>query len=115
MTEKLSTEKIEELKEKYGKIYQISTMFSEDEDSEETVAASYIFHKPSCASLNRYLRTAKKNMTAATAAYLLDNVIQEQKQELQEKINEYPALPISMGEKLLEVMGLTSDTNLTRL
>ncbi len=105
----------EVLKKKYGKVYQISASFAEDDDAEEEIQVSFIFKKPLTASLNRYLRTASKNMTASTTAFLLDNIISEQKVELEKKIEEYPALTIGIGQKLLNVLGLSDNINLTKL
>lgn len=105
----------EALKKKYGKIYQISASFAEDDETEEEIKVSFIFKKPLTASLNRYLRTASKNMTSSTTAFLLDNIIPEQKEELEKKIGEYPALTIGIGQKLLNVLGLSDNINLTKL
>ena len=105
----------EMLKKKYGKVYQISASFAEDDETEEEIKVSFIFKKPLTASLNRYLRTASKNMTNSTTAFLLDNIIPEQKEELEKKIGEYPALTIGIGQKLLNVLGLSDNINLTKL
>ncbi len=105
----------EMLKKKYGKVYQISASFAEDDETEEEIKVSFIFKKPLTASLNRYLRTASKNMTGSTTAFLLDNIIPEQKEELEKKIGEYPALTIGIGQKLLNVLGLSDNINLTKL
>lgn len=105
----------EALKKKYGKVYQISASFSEDDESEDEIKVSFVFKKPVTASLNRYLRTASKNMTGSTTAFLLDNIIPEQKKELEKKIGEYPALTIGIGQKLLNVLGLSDNINLTKL
>ena len=105
----------EALKKKYGKVYRISASFAEDDETEEEIKVSFIFKKPLTASLNRYLRTASKNMTSSTTAFLLDNIIPEQKEELEKKIRDYPALTIGIGQKLLNVLGLSDNINITKL
>ncbi len=118
MKEENVAKEIEEekkLKEKYGKLYKITSSIIEDEETEEQITVSFLFKKPLTPSLNRYLKTANKNMTASTSAFLMDNIIDEQKEQLKEKMAEYPALSIGIGEKLLNVLGLSSNVNLTKL
>lgn len=105
----------EVLKKKYGKVYKISTSFFEDDEADEETTVSFVFKKPLNASLNRYMKTASKNMIASATAFLLDNVIPEQRDELEEKIKEYPALPIGIGNKLLSILGLSDNVNLMKL
>ncbi len=113
--EKEKTYNVEELKKKYGKLYQVSSVFSDDDDADEEITVTFLFQKPKTATLNRYLKTASKNMTAATAAFLMDNIVPEQKEELQKRMEEYPALGLGIGQKLLSVLGLSDNVNLTKL
>lgn len=51
---------INAVKEKYGEVYEITTVVDEDDDNEGRKLV-YYFRKPSTASFNRYLKTAGKN------------------------------------------------------
>jgi len=104
---------IEELKEKYGKIYQLNMTLSPDDETE--LELCYIFKKPATASYDRYVKTAGNGMTKALKTFLTDNIIPEQLDKLEADIEEYPALTLGAGEKLLSMLGLSKDANLMRL
>lgn len=101
------------LKEKYGKIYRITSELVEDDDSSRDV--EYIFAKPKTASYDRYVKTASKGMTKALQSFLFDNIISEQAEQLAKDVEEYPALTLGIGQKLLAVLGLSENVNLTKL
>lgn len=104
---------IEELKRKYGKIYSITSELVLDDDNSRE--AEYIFIKPKTASYDRYIKTASKGMTRALQGFMYDNVIPEQLEQLEKDIKEFPALPLGIGQKLLAVLGLSDNVNLTKL
>lgn len=104
---------LKEMKSKYGKLYKITTELTEDD--EHTREVEYIFKKPVTASYDRYLKNASKGATKALQAFLLDNVIPEQESDLTENIEEYPALTLGIGQKLLNLLGLSDNVNLTKL
>ena len=66
-------------------------------------------------SYNRYVKTASKDMTGALKTFMFDAVVEESKAKLEEDLEEYPALAISVGEKLLSMMGFTDLSNLKKL
>lgn len=101
------------LKTKYGKIYAVGMTLTPDDDTE--IEKVYYFKKPSVASYDRYVKTASNGMTKALKNFMFDAVIEEYRQQLTEDLEEYPALAISVGEKLLAMMGLAKDTNLKKL
>lgn len=105
--------RITSLKEKYGKIYSIKSELVEDDDNSKEI--EYIFVKPKTASYDRYVKTASKGMTKALQAFLFDNVIPEQLEKLEKDIEEYPALTLGIGQKLLAVLGLSDNVNLMKL
>lgn len=105
--------RISSLKEKYGKIYSIKSELIEDDNSSREI--EYIFVKPKTASYDRYVKTASKGMTKALQAFLFDNVIPEQLEQLEKDIEEYPALTLGIGQKLLAVLGLSDNVNLMKL
>lgn len=108
-----SNTKITELKEKYGKIYSIKSEVIEDDNNSREI--EYIFVKPKTVSYDRYIKTASKGMTKALQAFLYDNVIPEQLEQLEKDIDEYPALTLGIGQKLLAVLGLSENVNLMKL
>lgn len=104
---------MDELKKEYGKIYMITTELIEDDENIREV--KYIFKKPKTASYDRYIKNASKGTTKALLAFLLDNVIEEQESDLINDIEEYPALTLGIGQKLLNLLGLSDNVNLTKL
>ena len=110
-------EKMEELRQKYkktdGKIYEITTVLHPDDESEELL--DYIFRKPGTPSYDRYVKTSGTSGTRALKTFVLDNIIEEQNDELKELLEEYPAMAISLGEKLLDMLGLSKETQVKKL
>ncbi|MDR2024023.1 MAG: hypothetical protein LBQ71_12470 [Hungatella sp.] len=111
--QKTGSSKAEEYKTKYGKVYAIAMTLTPDDETE--IEKTYFFKKPNVASYDRYVKTASNGMTKALKTFMFDSVIEENKQQLVDDLEEYPALAISVGEKLLAMMGLAKDTNLRML
>ena len=105
--------KVEDYKAKYGKVYAVGATLTPDDYTE--IEKVYYFKKPSIASYDRYVKTASNGMTKALKAFMFDSIIEENKELLTTDLEEYPALAISVGEKLLAMMGLAKDTNLRML
>lgn len=103
----------EKLKKKYGKIYQVKIMLRPDDETE--VEVCYFFKRPGNPSYNRYVKTASKDMTNALKAFMFDSVVDESKEKLEADLEEYPALALGIGEKLLSMMGLADTVNLKKL
>ena len=103
----------EELKAKYGKVYQLDLTLTPDDDTE--VDISYVFKKPTTASYDRYVKTASSGMTKALKTFMFDNIIPEHRDKLEADLEEYPALTLSAGEKLLSMLGLSKTANLMKL
>ena len=108
-----ATPSIDDLKVKYGKVYKVCTTVDPDDDT--TVNLEYIFKKPSIASYDRYVKTASKGATKALQQFLFDSVTDEYKARLESDLEEYPALALTIGLKLLIMMLLDKDVYLTRL
>ncbi|MCM1161493.1 MAG: hypothetical protein NC412_09745 [Roseburia sp.] len=110
-------DKMENLRKKYkemdGKIYEIETSIQED-DENETVF-DFIFRKPGTPSYDRYVKTSGTSGTKALKTFVLDNICDEQRDELKSTLEEYPAMAISLGEKLLNMLGLSKDTTVKKL
>ena len=100
----------EEMKEKYGKVYRVGEV---DDETEKTV--EFYFKRPSTASYDRYVKTTAQGATKALKTFLFDNVVAESEADLEADLEEFPALALSIGEKLLGMLGLSKQTNLKML
>ena len=103
------------IREKYRgeRVYRIALTLHPDDETELPV--SYFFKRPGNPSYNRYVKTASKDMTGALKTFMFDAVVAESKEALERDLEEYPALAISVGEKLLSMMGFTDLSNLKKL
>ncbi len=106
-------DEFESYKAKYGKLYRVSATIEPDDST--TVELTYLFKKPATASYDRYVKSTAQSPTKALKAFVLDNIIEEQHQRLEIDLEEYPALALSVGEKLLGMLGLSKDINLKLL
>lgn len=100
----------DELKGKYGKVYKVEV---ENEDIEKNFV--FYFTKPSTASFNRALKNMSKKTLQAMKDFTIDNIIQEQKEEYLEAIEEYPALPMGHGQKLMSLLGVSDSISIKKL
>lgn len=101
------------IKEKYGKVYQVDVELTPDDET--TLSREYFFKRPTTASYDRYIKTASQHMTRALQTFLFDNVVEESDAQLKTDLEEYPAMTIVLGEKLLGMLGLTKTANLKML
>lgn len=108
-----ATTTIDDLKQKYGKIYKVSTTIEPDDD--HSVDVEYVFQKPNVASYDRYVKTTANGATKALQSFLFDNVVEEYRAKLTADLEEYPALALGVGEKLLAMLGLSKNVNLKML
>ncbi len=104
---------LEGYKEKYGKLYQVNANIEPDDTT--TIELEYYFKKPATASYDRYVKSTSQSPTKALKAFVMDNVIEEQSKQLESDLEEYPALCLGLGEKLLHMLGLSKDVNLKML
>lgn len=103
----------EEYKAKYGKVYRVGITLEPDDNT--TVNLEYYFKKPATASYDRYVKGVSQSSTKALKMFVLDNIVEEQTAKLEADLEEYPALALSVGEKLLNMLGLSKDINLKLL
>lgn len=99
-----------ELKAKYPKVYRVDVELEEVE--KEFV---FYFKKPSTLSFNRVLKTLSKKSLEAMKAFTLECLVDEQRSEYEATIEEYPALPMPTGQKLLGILGVTDNVTLKKL
>ena len=86
---------------------------AEPDEMEEEL--NFLFKEPSSASYDRYAKTASSSSSKAMKAFCLDNIHPEQRVDLDDKLSKFPALGISLGEKLLYMLGLSKTTRVRRL
>ena len=110
---KLSETQIEDYKARYGKIYLIDVII--EPDDETTLENEFVFKKPQQASFDRYMRSMNNSPMKAARTFINDNIIQEQKDMFEEIAKEYPAMVITINEKLLFALGLGKETNIKKL
>ncbi len=112
-----STDKMEKLRQKYknidGKVYEVITSIQEDDENETEY--DFIFRKPATPSYDRYVKTSGTSNTRALKTFVIDNICEEQTEELRNTLEEYPAMAISLGEKLLNMLGLSKETQVKKL
>ena len=102
------------LKAKYGKVYRVGMTIPDDDESEREF--TYHFKRPSVASYDRYIASAAKaGMVKASRTFMLDAVVEEDRERLIADMEEYPGVSLTIGDKLTELLGLTKTVNLKRL
>lgn len=101
---------VADLKKKYGKIYEVNTEI-QPEGEYDTRELAYYFVKPKTASFNRYIKETSKDAMRAMNTFIKDNIVEEQLVDFEEKLEDYPAIGLGMGEKLLAMLGLPKNTN----
>lgn len=115
--ENAEEKKMVQLRGKYkredGSVYEIVTSIQEDDENEKSF--DFIFRKPGTPSYDRYVKTSGTSGTKALKTFVMDNICDEQREELKAAIEEYPAIAISLGEKLLNMLGLSKDTTVKKL
>lgn len=101
------------LKAKYGKVYRVGLTLEPDDDTE--IEKEYFFKRASAGSYDRYVKTTAQGATKALKTFLLDNVLEESRAALETDLEEYPAMTLSLGEKLLSMLGFSKSANLKML
>lgn len=109
--------KVDALKKKYKEegweVYEVITTVQVDDDTEEEF--SFLFRKPKTASYDRYVKTISNSATKASSSFVFDNIVDEQKEDLKKTVKKYPAITISLADKLLRMLGLADTTSVKKL
>lgn len=99
---------MEEIKNRYQengiKLYTITADLAEDDDTD--IEVTFLFKRPSTGSYDRYIKTVSTSVTKGSKAFVMDNIIEEQRAKLKETLEDYPALAISISGKLLSMLGM---------
>lgn len=80
--------------------------------SESKRIASLELWAPDIAGIKVKKKTTKKK---TTKSFAFDNIIDEQRDMLKETVEEYPAITISLADKLLRMLGLADTTSVKKL
>lgn len=108
---------LQAVREKYQsegkKLYTIKADLSEDDDTE--IHTEFLFQRPSSGSYDRYIKTMSASMSKSSKAFVLDNIIEEQRGELRKTLEDYPALAISVANKLLAMLGLADSVSVKKV
>lgn len=104
---------IEEIKAKYGKIYEIA--ISIEVDDLTTESKTYIFKKPTMISYDRYIKSMSNSVTKASKAFCVDNIIDEYVTQFEADVEEYPAIVMTLIDKLFSMLGLSKDVGVKKL
>ena len=103
----------EQLKGTDEKYYEVTVTLQVDDETEED--KTYFFRKPKTPSYDRYLKTVQTSNSKALKAFCLDNIHPDQREKLEADFKEYPAMALSVGEKLLAMLGLSKATAVKKL
>lgn len=104
----------EAMRQKYGKVYRIGISVPDDDETERELA--YYFKRPSIPAYDRFVKTMSKiGIAKASKTFLLDSVVDEDKDRLIADMEECPGISITIGNKLGELLGLGNDVNLKKL
>ncbi len=105
---------IEDIKNNYKKLYEVNvTIEPEGEDKE--IQKKFYFTKPETPSFSRYMKKVPTDNYEASVIFVKDNIIIEQKDELDKIIEEYPAIVMNLVDKLLAMLGFGKNVNFKRL
>lgn len=104
----------EVMKQKYGKVYKVAVNVPVDDEDEAELA--YYFKRPSVPVYDRFVKTMSKiGISKASKTFILDSVVDEDRERLIADMEEYPGLSITIGNRLGELLGLGNDVNLKKL
>lgn len=109
-----ATDTAEAMRQKYGKVYKVGVTVPVDDENEQEI--SYYFKRPSVPVYDRFVKTMSKiGISKASKTFILDSVVDEDRERLIADMEEYPGLSITIGNKLGELLGLGNDVNLKKL
>ena len=98
------TELREELKGSGKEYYEVSMNLQPDDDTE--IEKTYFFEKPKTPVYDRYVKTVSASASKAMKIFCEETVCDQQREELKSDFEKYPAMPLSIGEKLMAMLGL---------
>ena len=104
----------EAMKQKYGKVYEVGISVPVDDENDQEL--NYRFKRPPVPVYDRFVKTMSKvGISKASKAFILDSVVDEDRERLIADMEECPGISITIGNKLGELLGLGNDVNLKKL
>ena len=103
----------EQLKGTDEKYYEVTVTLQVDDETEEE--KTYFFRKPKTPSYDPVLKDGPDLKQQGPDGILLDNIHPDQREKLEADFKEYPAMALSVGEKLLAMLGLSKATAVKKL
>lgn len=106
---------IETYKEKYGKVYLVTAGVVDIDNDCEEKELEFVFKQPGPKDYDRFIMDSSKKPSAAFKNLLISSIVDEQRNELEEALEKYPAVAASLASQLLKLMGLSDNVNLKKL
>ena len=101
------------MEETTSKVYSLTLAVAQDDDNETEL--TFRFAKPKTVSYDRYIKGVSQSTYRASRDFALDNVLAEDEAKLREALEEYPAMALTLADKLMAVLGLAKTANLKLL
>lgn len=102
----------QELREKYGKLYTVAIDIEVDDSTTEH--REYLFKKPTAVSFDRFVKRVSTSSYKAAEDFVKDSVIDEQMESLETDIDDFPAIVLTINEKLTNMLGLAKDVSVKK-
>ena len=91
------------MKQKYGKVYRVGVTVPVDDETEQEI--SYFFKRPSIPVYDRFVKTMSKvGISKASRTFILDSIVDKDRERLIADMEEYPGISITIGNKLGELL-----------
>lgn len=104
----------DELKQKYGRVYEISVEGLEHENGDEAEYAFY-FTRPKTSDMSRFTKELNSKPDMAMKNLTFSCIVSEQEEELRKAVEEFPGLPFNTASRLMELVGASAATSLKKL
>lgn len=104
----------EELKQKYGRVYEIRIEGLEYENGDEAEFVFY-FTRPKSSDISRFTKELNSKPDMAMKNLTFSCIIPEQEEELRQAADEFPGLPFNTASRLMELVGASAATSLKKL
>lgn len=107
------TDKIQGMKER--KTYKVAISLDGGDEGQDSVELSYRFKEPTPIQFNRYVKELSKDTIKAAKNLVLSNIFAEDKEKLQEDLEKYPGLLLTITPKFMAMMGVTDNVTFHRI
>lgn len=104
----------DELKAKYGRVYEIRIEGLEHENGDEAEYA-FIFTRPKASDISRFTKELNGKPDMAMKNLTFSCIVPEQEAELRQATEEFPGLPFNTASRLMEMVGASAATSLKKL